>query len=63
MSTEAAAASENSGESGKYRPLGVLFPILLVGLMVLCRFIPSLWEDGPSMTWAIGIFSSILYSL
>ena len=63
MSTEATAASETSNESGKYRPLGVLFPILLVGLMVLCRFIPSLWEDGPSMTWAIGAFGPVLASL
>ena len=63
MSSEAAVASANANESGKYQPLSVLFPILLVGLIVLCRFIPSLWEDGPSMTWAIGAFGPVLASL
>ncbi len=49
--------------AGDLRPLRVGMPIVLLTLMVLARFVPQLWEDGPAMTWAFGSFGPLLAGL
>ncbi|MEM7475930.1 MAG: alcohol dehydrogenase, partial [Planctomycetota bacterium] len=41
----------------------IAIPIILLCLMIIARFIPSFWENGPSMTWAIGAFGPMLSCL
>ncbi len=55
--------SQAGVETRTRRPLSVVLPIILLSLMVLARFVPQLWEEGPSWTWAIASFGPTLAGL
>ncbi len=48
---------------GTLRKLSWRIPFFLLCLMVISRFVPALWQDGPAMTWAIGAFGPTLAGL
>jgi len=47
----------------RWRPLRVWIPIVLVPLMVLMRFVPSLVPNAPSMIWMVASFGPFLIGL
>ncbi len=47
----------------RFKPLRRWFPIMVLPLMILARFVPDMWTDGPSWTWAISAFVPLLLSL
>ena len=51
------------GASAKFKPLRIWIPLILLPLMIIARFVPDWWTDGPSYTWAIGAFFPFLLSL
>ncbi len=55
--------SSTEGQSSPFLPIRVWIPLLLLPAMILLRLAPSLIQDGPSMTWAIGAFGPFLVSL
>ena len=65
---DTAAAAENSessvpsSETG-LKPLRTWPALILLGLMVVLRFIPSMVEDGPSMLWMSSAFGPLLCSI
>lgn len=57
------AGEKESGGVTSLRPLRASIPIVLLCLMIAARFVPQLWEDGPSMTWAFASFGPTLAGL
>lgn len=46
----------------KFKPLRVWIPLIILPLMLGARYVPELWTDGPSWTWAVGAFLPFLLS-
>lgn len=54
---------QQSSGGNSLRPLRASIPIVLLCLMVAGRYVPQLWQDGPSMTWAFASFGPTLAGL
>lgn len=56
-------SSSSEPSASKLKPLRVWIPLLILPLMIGARFVPEVWVDGPSWTWAVGAFFPFLFSL
>ncbi len=61
MSTN--ASPNQPSVDSKFRPLRIWFPLIVLPLMIVARFVPDYWTDGPPWTWAISAFVPLLLSL
>ncbi len=61
MSSTTVPSSESAVTS--FKPLRIWIPLLILPLMVVARFVPDYWTDGPPWTWAVGAFFPFLLSL
>lgn len=55
--------NQESSNPGRYRPLRVWIPVLLLLAMGVARFIPEMIDDGPANIWMIAAFGPGLLSL
>ena len=65
-SQQTAPATESpptTSDPSTYKPIRVWPPTLLMGGMVLARWLPSLIEDGPAMLWMSAAFGPVLCGL
>ncbi len=56
-------AIEKPVTDSKWKPLRVWPVVFLLITMIVCRFTPTLVQDGPAMLWAVGAFGPLLMSL
>lgn len=58
--------SEGEAESievaGRFKVLRIWIPAVLLVLMVVCRYIPGMVNDGPPMLWMVAAFGPMLLS-
>lgn len=59
MNAEAATEADAVG-LGRFRPLRIWVPVLLLLLMVTARFVPNVIQDGPSWLWVSAAFGPVL---
>ena len=57
------SADVGAAPASKFRPLRAWPPVVLIAAMVVARFVPSWFEDGPSMLWMVAAFGPLLACL
>lgn len=62
-STTGETATLEGPAPGAYRPLRIWPPIVLLGLMAVARFVPTIIENGPANIWMIPAFGPVLGGL
>ncbi|MFK7737464.1 MAG: PQQ-binding-like beta-propeller repeat protein [Pirellulaceae bacterium] len=55
--------SNPSAETPAVKPLRIWIPVLLVGGMIFCRFVPGLIENAPGSIWMVAAFGPMLLGL
>ncbi|HND56156.1 MAG TPA: alcohol dehydrogenase, partial [Pirellulaceae bacterium] len=53
----------NAGAGSPFRPLRAWPILVLIAAMIVARFVPGWFEDGPSMLWMVAAFGPLLACL
>ncbi len=63
IQTDEPTPSNGANATSRFKPLRVSLPILFILGMIVCRFIPSLMENGPAHIWAVAAFGPALCAI